>query len=322
MTIEKNELAIASREEFFSPEQKKLILNSFLNGASEADAAVMLELARARKLNPFTGQIHFVQRWNAARGSMTLAAQVGIDGLRAMAERTGKYAGQDEPEFELDDAKRPVVCRVRVYRSDWQRPAVGVAYLSEFAQRKKDGGYTQMWAEKPRIMLAKCAEAIALRKAFPDDLSGVTTPDELPEVAAHMDQPVQASAALPAQNDRIKAAVARVAPKAEAVDAIFATEAPKTAAPPSPPPFALTAEPIPEPSAPKAEGVPIAVPVACIDFGKNTGKPVPELTDEEIQWYIDSCKSTIRDTKWKNKWPEKRRLLDALLNESEKRAGA
>lgn len=163
----------------FTQEQRRMILTSFLNGASEQEAAVLMELARVRRLNPITRQIHFVKRWDSQKRAEVWSAQVGIDGFRAIAERTGLYDGQDEPEFEYDAKGELRLTRVRVYRKDWGRPAVGVAHFDEYAQRRGDGSLTKMWAEKPHIMLAKCAEALAFRKAFPEDTSGLYAPEEM-----------------------------------------------------------------------------------------------------------------------------------------------
>jgi phage recombination protein Bet len=168
----------------FSPEQRKMIRDSFLSGASEQEAEVLMELARLRRLNPITQQIHFVQRWNSQRKAMVWAAQVGIDGFRAIAERTGNYDGQDEAEFEYDAKGNLKLARVRVYRRDWSRPAVGVAHFSEYAQTTKEKQLTHMWASKPHVMLSKCAEALAFRKAFPEDTSGLYAPEEMPEQEA------------------------------------------------------------------------------------------------------------------------------------------
>lgn len=167
----------------FSPDQKKMIRDTFANGASDSEFAVLMEVARARNLNPLLRQIHFVNRWDKEKGCKVWSTQISIDGLRAVAERTGIYAGQDEPEYEHDKDGKLVACKVRVYRKDWQRPAVGVAYFGEYAQTKKDGGLTQFWATKPHIMLAKCAEALAIRKAFPEDTAGLYTPEEMGEAA-------------------------------------------------------------------------------------------------------------------------------------------
>lgn len=163
----------------FSKEQQALLRDSFANGASESEFRVLLEVAKARRLNPFTRQIHFVKRWDGEKRREVWSCQVGIDGFRAIAQRTGLYDGQDEPVFEYGGDKLPIKCTVSVYRKDWRRPSVGVAYFSEYAQTKREGGLTRMWAEKPHIMISKCAEALALRKAFPEDLSGLYAPEEM-----------------------------------------------------------------------------------------------------------------------------------------------
>lgn len=165
-------------QNYFTPDQEKLIRDSFLNGAPADEAAVLMELAKARRLNPITRQIHFVKRWDGQKKREVWAAQVGIDGFRSIAERTGLYDGQDEAEFEYE-GKQLRLCRVRVWRKGWSRPSVGVAHFTEYAQVKKEGGLTQMWATKPHVMLAKCAEALAFRKAFPEDMSGICSPEEM-----------------------------------------------------------------------------------------------------------------------------------------------
>lgn len=323
MATEKNELAIASREEFFNAEQRKMIRDSFLAGVGDTEAKVLLEVAAARGLNPILGQIHYVQRWDSSKKTMRMAYQVGIDGLRLIANRSGLYDGQDEPEYELDEAQRPILCRVKVYRKDWSRPVVGVAHWAEYVQTTKEGQVTSMWKNKPRLMLAKCAEALALRKAFPNDAGDLYTAEEM-AAEVHIEPPAQASAALPAQNDRIKAAVARAAPKAEAVDAIF-TETPKPAAPPSPPPFALTAEPTPEPSAPvptEREPGDDSEPSPVVPFGKNKGMKLSELNEKQLVWYFNAATENVADPA-KEKFRAKEQVwLNAISEEMAKRGGA
>lgn len=176
--------AITTREAHyalrFTADQEKLIRDSFLSGATREEAAVLMEVARVRGLNPITRQIHFVKRWDSTKRADVWAYQTSIDGLRAIAERTGLYDGQDEAEYGPSDrAGNPEWAKVRVYRKDVARPFVGVAHWSEFVQTKRDGGVTSMWAKFPRLMLAKCAEALAFRKAFPNDMSGLYTDDEM-----------------------------------------------------------------------------------------------------------------------------------------------
>jgi phage recombination protein Bet len=180
----------------FSPDQRKMIRDTFASGASEGEFAVLMEVARARNLNPLLRQIHFVKRWDSQKRCEVWSTQISIDGLRAVAERTSIYAGQDEPEYEHNQDGKLICCKVRVYRKDWQRPAVGVAYFAEYVQTKKDGTVTQFWATKPHIMLAKCAEALAIRKAFPEDTAGLYTPEEMGE-AAHAERTVEVAPETP-----------------------------------------------------------------------------------------------------------------------------
>ena len=183
MTTEMVRLTVAPLE--FTDEQRKMIRDAFANGASEQEFGVLMEVAKARRLNPLMRQIHFVSRWDSQKSRNVWATQVSIDGLRAIAERTGIYAGQDEPEFVESTDGAIKCCKVRVYRKDWgDRAAVGVAYWNEYVQtyREKSSGkevVTPMWRKMPHVMIAKCAEAIALRKAFPEDMSGLYTPDEM-----------------------------------------------------------------------------------------------------------------------------------------------
>lgn len=165
----------------FTPEQAQMIRNTYANGASEEEFHVLLAIAKAKRLNPLLGQVHFIKRWTQDRGEVW-AAQTGIDGFRSIAEDTGLYDGQDEPEFHYVDGeskKGILLAKVRVYRKDISRAFVGVAHFAEYAQRRKEGQLTRMWAEKPHILVAKCAESLAFRKAFPQELGDLYTAEEM-----------------------------------------------------------------------------------------------------------------------------------------------
>lgn len=174
----------------FSPEQEKMVRDMFLGGAPPAVAQVLLELARVRGLNPITRQIHFVKRKNKKTGEETFTPQVAIDGFRAIAERTGRYAGQAGPFWCDKDGKwrevwleafPPAAARVGVYRPDFRDVLWGTATWASFAQLWPDGNPMDLWKKMPDVMLAKCAEAVALRRAFPEDLSGLYSEEEIPE---------------------------------------------------------------------------------------------------------------------------------------------
>jgi hypothetical protein len=104
-----------------------------------------------------------------------------------MAERTGKYNGQTPPQWcgadgtwkdvWLDD-KPPSAARVGVYRLGAPEPLWAIAVYKEYVQKKKDGSPNRMWATMPSNQLLKCAEGLALRKAFPE-LQGVYGAEEM-----------------------------------------------------------------------------------------------------------------------------------------------
>lgn len=157
----------------------------------DVEFELFLEVCRATGLNPFQKQIYAIARGQDRNRKLTF--QTGIDGYRLLADRTGKYAGQDDPEWCGEDgvwrdiwtgSEPPFAARVRVYRKDTDRPFTGIARYSEYVQTMKDYNSQKtvpnsMWAKMPTNQLAKCAEALALRKAFPADMAGVYTEDEM-----------------------------------------------------------------------------------------------------------------------------------------------
>lgn len=165
----------------FSSEQRTLILQTCCGGASEQEAGALLAIAEARGLNPLLQECYFVKRWDNDKRREAWAVQAAIESFRIKAEETGDYAGQDEPEYEYDNDGNVRLARVRVYRKSvpGRAFAVGVAYWSEYAQTKRDGSLTKFWAKMPHNQLAKCAEALGLRKAFPKVLSKVYVPEEM-----------------------------------------------------------------------------------------------------------------------------------------------
>lgn len=140
-------------------------------------------------LDPLARQIYAIGRYS--KGNVEWAIQTAIDGFRVIAERSKKYAGQDPAEWltangewvsvfvKAIHGEHPLAARVNVHRTDWPgKPAVGIATWDEYAQTTLKGELTAMWKQRGPGQLAKCAEALAMRKAFPQDLSGLFTDDE------------------------------------------------------------------------------------------------------------------------------------------------
>lgn len=175
-------------EPYLSHEQVELLKRTICRGSTDDELALFMNVCTRLRLDPFTKQIHAVKRYDRKEGRDVMAIQVGIDGFRLVAERTDKYLGQLGPQWCGDDgvwrevwlhSSPPKAARVAALKQGFVEPLWAVAHWSEYVQTRRDGGVTEFWQRMPALMLAKVAEALALRKAFPNELSGVYTPEEM-----------------------------------------------------------------------------------------------------------------------------------------------
>jgi phage recombination protein Bet len=174
----------------YTQDEVKLIKSQIAPKANDNELKLFLYQCQRTGLDPLTRQIYAIHRKSGNEEKMTI--QTSIDGFRVIAERSGVYAGQSEPEFihEGDGLLKCCKITVRKFAPNGQiyDAAVGVAFWDEYVQQKdewKNGQktgkkiVTEMWSKMPHTMLSKVAEALALRKAFPQDLSGLYTADEM-----------------------------------------------------------------------------------------------------------------------------------------------
>jgi phage recombination protein Bet len=184
-----------------SGQQLFLIRRTIANDCNDAEFDLFMAAARAAGLDPFRKQISPLVFNKGKPDKRRMSIITTIDGLRVIAARSGRYRpDEEEPGFTFDpEEKGPtnplglVKAKVRVFIDD--KPVTGVAYWSEFAPiseqwgegedgRRRPTGKMVLdpggnWGRMPRVMLAKCAEAQALRKAFPEDTSGLYEAAEL-----------------------------------------------------------------------------------------------------------------------------------------------
>ena len=174
----------------WTTDQVALVKRTICKGASDDELALFLNICGKTGLDPFLGQIYAVMRGTPPE--MTI--QTGIGGLRSIADATGKYIGQEGPFWCGKDGKwvdvwlsqePPAAAKVGVLRTGFVGPVWGIALWRDYAKDGKDGFF---WRKSGPHMLAKCAEAGAFRKAYPQKLSKLYTSDEMPSADSRSDQ--------------------------------------------------------------------------------------------------------------------------------------
>lgn len=157
----------------------------------DEDLLYFLYVCKKVGLDPLAKQIYAVYRWDSKLGKEKMSIQTGIDGFRAVAQATGNYAGQDDVKYLPEDetAPAPIKASVTVYKmiKGTRVGFTGSARWEEYKQQTGSGQLMGMWRKMPYLMLGKCAEALALRKAFPEKLSGVYTSDEMAQTTNILD---------------------------------------------------------------------------------------------------------------------------------------
>ena len=169
----------------FTADQMQVITQTICKGATPTELQLFVATCTRTGLDPFMRQIYAVKRWDSREKKEVMAIQIGIDGMRLIAERTDKYAGQDPVEWlDAEGAwsevwtgrgEFPVAARCSVYRKDWPHTkATAVCRWDSYAQYfGNPAKLSPTWDKMPDVMLAKCAESLALRKAFPAEMSAI-----------------------------------------------------------------------------------------------------------------------------------------------------
>lgn len=160
-----------------------------------AELTAFLHESQRTGLDPFSKQIYLIGRWDGREQRKVFRSQTGIDGYRVVAHRAAR---RDHVKLAYADtlwcgpggawrdvwlaSTPPAAAKVVVYKDGDAFP--GIATLNEYAAMDRNNNPTPMWRKMPATMLAKCAEALALRKAFPHDLSGIYTAEEMEQADA------------------------------------------------------------------------------------------------------------------------------------------
>ena len=164
----------------WTADQQKLISSTIAPGCTPDELKLFAYACQRTGLDPFSKQIYAIKRAvNTGGSKMTI--QVGIDGLRAVAERTGQLDGSETffcgPDGEWKDVwlakEPPAAAKTIVYRKGASHPFTATARFDDFNAKRN------LWLKMPAVMIGKCSECACLRKAFPADLSGLYSVDEM-----------------------------------------------------------------------------------------------------------------------------------------------
>jgi phage recombination protein Bet len=189
-------LAISGEQTEWTEQQLAVLRSAGVNEeVTAAELSAFLHECQRTKLDPFTRQIYLIGRYDNQAKRKVFRSQTGIDGYRVIANRVVR---EEAADLEYEDTlwcgpdrvwrdvwlaeNPPAAAKVVVLKNGKRFPAV--ATLAEYAARYPDGNPYPMWKRMPSNQLAKCAEALALRKAFPQDLAGIYTAEEMEQADA------------------------------------------------------------------------------------------------------------------------------------------
>lgn len=184
-------LALRDDQSYWDENQLAVLAQSGISqDVTKPELSAFLHVCQRTGLDPFARQIYLIGRWDRKAGREVYRPQTGIDGYRIVAqrtcERTGQALGYQDtmwcgPDGQWTDAwlsaDPPAAAKVTVLRGG--QPFSAVARWSEYVPLNGRGEITGLWVKRHAAQLEKCAEALALRKAFPNDMAGVYTAEEM-----------------------------------------------------------------------------------------------------------------------------------------------
>lgn len=182
------ELAIRESSEIvITGDQLNVIKTTICRDATDPEMQLFFYDCKRRGVHPLDRLIHFTKRG----GRYTPITSIDLFYQRAHA--TNQFAGQDETVFRGKPGTNDFEATVRVYRQRQEGEKAGWSATARWSEYFPGDAQGHMWRKMPNRMLEKCAEALALRKAFPTELSGLYVREEMDQ-AGMEDKPNQSRA--------------------------------------------------------------------------------------------------------------------------------
>lgn len=182
-TIEKKELTITPSLNWNDSKIVKIVRDTCAPTATDSEWEYFLMYCQSTNLNPLKREVWFIKtggkkKPDGSYSQVKIQIMTGINGFFSIANDHPYFDGMSDPQYEFDKNEMPICCKIQAFRKDRGHPATGIAYMREYFQKGEYG--PSMWEKKPCHMLAKVAKSIALREAFPQQLGGLYTEDEMP----------------------------------------------------------------------------------------------------------------------------------------------
>lgn len=166
-------------------EKIELIKRTVAKGATDDELQLFLHVAQRSGLDPFARQIYAIKRWDSRERKEVMQPQTSIDGYRLIASRTGRYVPGPKPSYAYAPDGKTLVSAtayIKVLAGNEWHTVEAEAFWDEYAVTYEKDGKKRlgpMWEKMPHVMLAKCAEALVIRRAFPNETQGIYTAEEM-----------------------------------------------------------------------------------------------------------------------------------------------
>lgn len=185
MTKETLPLKLNTALDYADPEVRRVLKSTIAFDATSAEFDMFIAFCQSTGLNPYKKEIWFIKTkgYTKKDGTKTpdrVQIMTGINGFYAIANEHPMYDGMEEVRIERGPKNNIIRAKATVWRKDRRFPSVGVAEWDEYFPGPNQYGKPGIWETKPSMMLSKVAESIALRKAFPQQLNGLHTAEEMP----------------------------------------------------------------------------------------------------------------------------------------------